>query len=101
MTRQSGWILSLFAVAVFPLALGCSAAAETTPSDAGTDSGEPESTTPPKASDAGGSTSPGTPSGPPCEPKCGSAQCGPNGCGGTCGSCDSSKICVGGLCEFE
>jgi hypothetical protein len=32
-----------------------------------------------------------------CEPQCGDAQCGPDGCGGMCGACDAppEPICVG------
>lgn len=28
---------------------------------------------------------------PPCVPTCGAAQCGPDGCGGTCGTCNPSS----------
>lgn len=34
-----------------------------------------------------------------CEPQCDGASCGSDGCGGTCGSCDTSQLCVEGACE--
>jgi len=34
-----------------------------------------------------------------CAPQCGGKNCGDNGCGGTCGACDSDEMCNGnGLC---
>ena len=33
-----------------------------------------------------------------CEPECDGKQCGPNGCGGTCGDCDPGKLCSQGAC---
>jgi len=38
-----------------------------------------------------------------CEPDCASKQCGDDGCGGSCGSCEDDQICsTGGLCtEFD
>ncbi len=40
----------------------------------------------------------------PCTPSCGGALCGPNGCGGFCGTCDDGEVCtdeqcVNGACE--
>jgi hypothetical protein len=35
---------------------------------------------------------------PPCTPSCGSAVCGDNGCGGSCGTCGSAQSCQGGTC---
>lgn len=35
-----------------------------------------------------------------CAPQCVGKECGPNGCGGQCGSCGEGETCsVGGLCE--
>ena len=33
-----------------------------------------------------------------CQPLCGDAQCGPDGCGGACGICDAQLTCVAGTC---
>ncbi|MFH1529661.1 MAG: VWA domain-containing protein [Pseudomonadota bacterium] len=33
-----------------------------------------------------------------CEPSCGGIQCGPDGCGGSCGWCSASQSCQGGQC---
>jgi len=33
-----------------------------------------------------------------CTPDCSGKQCGPDGCGGTCGWCPGTKSCQGGLC---
>ena len=33
-----------------------------------------------------------------CLPSCGSHECGPDGCGGSCGSCGSGAVCSAGLC---
>ncbi len=41
---------------------------------------------------------------PPCEPSCGSNECGGNGCGGSCGSCDAEPYttgCTNGACMFQ
>ncbi len=35
---------------------------------------------------------------PICTPECQGRQCGPDGCGGTCGECASNVLCVGGAC---
>ncbi|MBR57225.1 MAG: hypothetical protein CMH54_04120 [Myxococcales bacterium] len=35
-----------------------------------------------------------------CEPQCNNADCGPDGCGGSCGSCDDNEICTDtGQCQ--
>ncbi|MCA9537832.1 MAG: chitobiase/beta-hexosaminidase C-terminal domain-containing protein, partial [Myxococcales bacterium] len=34
----------------------------------------------------------------PCEPDCGSAECGDDGCGGACGTCAANEACVAGQC---
>jgi hypothetical protein len=34
----------------------------------------------------------------PCTPQCGNDLCGPNGCGGQCGSCDEGESCYFGQC---
>ena len=37
----------------------------------------------------------------PCIPKCGSKDCGPDGCGGSCGQCPAGSSCnTGGICEI-
>lgn len=33
-----------------------------------------------------------------CQPACSGKQCGPDGCGGTCGTCVSFETCLDGLC---
>ena len=33
-----------------------------------------------------------------CQPDCTGAQCGDDGCGGSCGDCDPAKVCIGGAC---
>ncbi len=33
-----------------------------------------------------------------CVPACGGKECGDNGCGGTCGTCDDNQECVAGKC---
>jgi len=35
-----------------------------------------------------------------CEPNCGGNECGPDGCGGTCGECEAGYECVKGDCEI-
>lgn len=35
---------------------------------------------------------------PPCVRRCGGKTCGPDGCGGSCGSCKGDKTCQGGTC---
>ena len=35
---------------------------------------------------------------PGCTPACGGKACGPDGCGGSCGSCDSTHVCQSGAC---
>lgn len=35
----------------------------------------------------------------PCKPDCEGKQCGDDGCGGTCGGCDTGLFCVEGQCE--
>lgn len=34
-----------------------------------------------------------------CEPQCDGRECGPDGCGQTCGACPDDVACVNGLCE--
>jgi hypothetical protein len=34
-----------------------------------------------------------------CTPDCGGRTCGDDGCGGSCGSCAASKVCVSGTCQ--
>jgi len=34
----------------------------------------------------------------PCTPKCAGKECGDNGCGGLCGTCQAGKSCQNGLC---
>jgi len=34
-----------------------------------------------------------------CTPACTDKQCGDDGCGGTCGTCDAGKVCNAGKCE--
>jgi hypothetical protein len=34
-----------------------------------------------------------------CTANCAGKECGPDGCGGTCGSCDPSEECFSGLCQ--
>jgi hypothetical protein len=34
-----------------------------------------------------------------CTPQCDGKTCGPNGCGGTCGTCDADRACQAGTCE--
>jgi len=36
-----------------------------------------------------------------CEPSCNGAQCGDDGCGGTCGTCDAGATCDAGQCVDE
>ena len=36
-----------------------------------------------------------------CEPDCAEAECGPDGCGGSCGTCDTSERCSDGLCDCK
>ena len=33
-----------------------------------------------------------------CAPSCDGKQCGPDGCGGSCGGCDAGMVCVAGQC---
>lgn len=33
-----------------------------------------------------------------CRPQCDRMQCGPDGCGGSCGECESATICAQGVC---
>lgn len=37
----------------------------------------------------------------PCIPDCVGRQCGPDGCGGSCGDCDATRVCRGGNCICE
>ena len=75
------------------------------PSDAA-----PHPTDTPAAKD--GATTPGDGSEPPtddgqpptdegCQRTCGDAECGPNGCGGVCGTCDDRAACVEGVCVVQ
>ncbi len=34
----------------------------------------------------------------PCVPDCAGKVCGPNGCGGSCGTCQANEVCQGGAC---
>lgn len=36
-----------------------------------------------------------------CAPSCNGAQCGDNGCGGTCGTCQNGEVCQGGMCVAD
>ena len=36
-----------------------------------------------------------------CVPQCGGAECGDDGCGGTCGSCSGGDVCDAGACVSE
>lgn len=36
-----------------------------------------------------------------CKQHCDGKECGPNGCGGTCGACDSGEMCDAGQCVAE
>ncbi|MBD3252719.1 serine hydrolase [Candidatus Pacearchaeota archaeon] len=36
-----------------------------------------------------------------CIPDCQGKQCGYDGCGGSCGKCNSSHLCIGGICELK
>ena len=38
------------------------------------------------------------PSGPVCQENCVGRDCGPDRCGGTCGTCDGDNLCLGGQC---
>ena len=35
---------------------------------------------------------------PSCQPNCGGKECGDNGCDGSCGDCNSTAFCEGGVC---
>ena len=35
---------------------------------------------------------------PICTPNCADLECGPDGCGGTCGTCEGGEVCADGLC---
>ncbi len=45
-----------------------------------------------------GDTVPGSDWGGQCVPSCAGQQCGPDGCGGSCGWCSGSQSCQGGQC---
>ncbi len=34
-----------------------------------------------------------------CTPACTGKECGPDGCGGTCGECAAGVVCMGGICQ--
>lgn len=34
-----------------------------------------------------------------CSPQCDGMECGPDGCGGVCGTCVSDDVCISGFCE--
>ena len=36
-----------------------------------------------------------------CTPNCDGLECGPDGCGGSCGTCRDSESCADGLCKAE
>jgi len=36
-----------------------------------------------------------------CEPACGAAECGDDGCGGSCGDCAAPLVCAAGACSDE
>ena len=36
-----------------------------------------------------------------CTPDCVDKQCGPDGCGGTCGQCGPDQVCISGVCPAE
>ena len=36
-----------------------------------------------------------------CVPLCGAAECGPDGCGGSCGTCGAAAVCGGGQCLVD
>ncbi|MBT9555876.1 MAG: hypothetical protein IV100_07605 [Myxococcales bacterium] len=38
---------------------------------------------------------------PPCVPSCDAAECGDDGCGGSCGECDGQDACVSGECVCQ
>ncbi len=42
---------------------------------------------------------PGPDTGGPCVPNCAGLECGPNGCGGLCGSCPNGETCQAGSCQ--
>lgn len=55
----------------------------------------------PPGDDAGqetGSSSPDTGQDVACTPSCAGKVCGPDGCGGSCGSCQANEVCQGGAC---
>jgi len=37
----------------------------------------------------------------PCQPQCDATECGDNGCGGSCGSCEANEKCVAGKCQSD
>ncbi len=43
-------------------------------------------------------TRPGEGTGCDCTPQCNGLQCGDNGCGGVCGTCQAGEVCQGGMC---
>lgn len=50
----------------------------------------------------GGGGGGGDPHSPPlCTPSCAGKQCGPDGCGGSCGGCDDSSACTGDSCSAD
>ena len=90
--RTSGWwrkLLLLAGVLAFALFAGCD-------SGGGDDSGGGQT-------DEDTTEDPGEddilePDGPVCVPACGTHACGPDGCGGQCGTCDLGTECQAGQC---
>ena len=37
----------------------------------------------------------------PCQPQCGSKECGDDGCGGSCGDCIEGNLCLEGVCTEQ
>jgi len=90
-----GLLTMLFAVGLFVACGGGGGGGTTPPTDQGA---QPDAKV---TDDAGGTTDPGTADlgGPTdsgkevCVPQCEGKQCGPDGCGGKCGSCTGTDVC--------
>jgi len=88
-------LLAAAVVSLFAFLASCSSPGAS--ADAG--AAAPDAVTSDAASDLSGPDVPADAGDAPCAPHCSGKECGTDGCGGTCGSCEPQHYCSSGTCK--